>query len=78
MPQVHLRRARVDKEIFAESTHGETDLVLPGEYLVEEAGCSVRLHAGAGAGAERPVTEVSVPAFDTWLTRHELVFLSWS
>lgn len=76
MPYTHLRRARVEECIFAESAIGGTTVLQPGEYFVEEAGCTVRLRAGPND--ERFVTEVSVPAFDAWLTRHQLVFLSWS
>ena len=76
MPHAHLRRARVEELIFAESTIGETAVLQHGEYFVEDAGCTVRLHPGLND--ERVVTEVAVPAFDAWLTKRQLVFLSWS
>jgi hypothetical protein len=76
MAYTHLRRARVEELIFAESTIGETDVLQPGEYFVEDAGNTVRLHLGPNK--ERALTEVAAPVFDAWLTGHQLVFLSWS
>ena len=76
MPLVHLRKARVEEPIVAQSTFGESELLQPGEYFVEEAGLTMRLHATAQD--EQAVAEVAVSAFDSWLSRHQVVFLSWN
>ncbi len=76
MPLVHSRKARIEEPIFAPSTLGDPELLSPGEYFVEEAGMTMRLRARADD--PQVVAEVDVPAFDAWLTRGQVVFLSWS
>lgn len=76
MPETSLRRARVDQPVTVSSTDGALDVLRPGEYYVEDAGTSMRVHRDAtGAHA---VAEVKMPAFDALLTQRHVVFLSWS
>jgi len=76
MPETHCRRARVDQPMIVSSMSGALDVLRPGEYYVEDAGMTMRLHQDA-AGS-RAVAEVKMQAFDALLTQHHVVFLSWS
>ena len=76
MPDIPLRRARVDQPVIVSSMDGALDVLRPGEYYVEDAGMTMRLHQDA-AGAHA-VAEVKIPAFDALLTQRQVVFLSWS
>jgi len=76
MSETHLRRARVDKPMIVSSMNGALDVLRPGEYYVEDAGMTMRLHQDAASALA--IAEVKVQAFDALLTQRQVVFLSWS
>jgi hypothetical protein len=69
-----LRRARDAQPVTVSSVTGALDMLHPGEYQVEDAGMSVRLHSDLNGG--HTVAEVKMPAFDALLTQRQVVFLS--
>ena len=77
MPNTRLRRARVDQPVIVKSMTGTLDMLRPGEYYVEDAGLSMRIHQDA-TGEIHAVAEVKMSAFDALLTQRQVVFLSWS